>query len=162
MSTTPVTNNQPAASSASTSGLQSQLNLTPTDFLNMMVTQLQNQDPLNPTSSTDLLSQMSQIGQLQSSTTLQNSLTSFGLQTSISAASSMIGKTVSGISTNNAQVTGTVTSVQVQSGNVSLGLSTGDTMTLSNVSAITPGTTTTTSGSGGGSSTPPAGAPPVG
>ena len=48
--------------------------LSPTDFLNMMVTQLQNQDPLNPTSSSDLLAQMSQIGQLQASTTLQSSL----------------------------------------------------------------------------------------
>src|ERR1700689_2380296 len=88
--------------------------LTPTDFLNMMVTQLQNQDPLNPTSSSDLLAQMSQIGQLQSSTTLQTTLQSFGLQTSLSSASSMTGKTVQGLDANNNPQSGVVTSVQVQ------------------------------------------------
>ncbi|HWE03156.1 MAG TPA: flagellar hook capping FlgD N-terminal domain-containing protein [Tepidisphaeraceae bacterium] len=124
--TAPVATNAAAAS------------LTPTDFLNMMVTQLQNQDPLNPTSSSDLLAQMSQIGQLQSSTTLQSSLTSFGLQTSIGTASSMIGKTVQGLDVNSNPISGVVTSVQVQNGNVSLGLDSGGSMALSNVSSITP------------------------
>ena len=85
--TTPLSPILPAAST--TSGgttTNANLNLTPTDFLNMMVTQLQNQDPLNPTTSSDLLAQMSQIGQLQSSTTLQSTLQNFGLQTSISSA----------------------------------------------------------------------------
>ena len=90
-----------------------------------MVTQLQNQDPTNPTSSSDLLAQMSQIGQLQSSTTLQTTLQSFGLQTSLSSASSMIGKTVQGLDPNGVPLGGVVTSVQVQAGNVSLSLDSG-------------------------------------
>src|ERR1700735_4797824 len=112
------------ASTSTTAGTTTtpNLNLTPTDFLNMMVTQLQNQDPLNPTSSSDLLAQMSQIGQLQASTTLQSSLTSFGLQTSIGTASSMIGKSVQGLDVNSNPISGVVTSVQVQNGNVALGL----------------------------------------
>lgn len=114
----------------------------------MMVTQLQNQDPLNPTSSSDLLAQMSQIGQLQSTTSLQTSLTSFGLQTSISSASSMMGKSVAGLDANSNPISGVVTSVQVANGNVSLGLNSGGTMPLANVTTITPApaTTTTTTG----------------
>ena len=38
------------------------------DFIKMMVTQLQNQDPMEPAKNDELLAQMSQIGQLQSST----------------------------------------------------------------------------------------------
>jgi flagellar basal-body rod modification protein FlgD len=132
----PVSNQQASAPATVPNAAAS--SLTPTDFLNMMITQLQHQDPLNPTSSSDLLAQMSQIGQLQASTTLQTQLTGFGLQTSIGTASSMIGKTVQGLDTNNNPITGVVTSVQVQKGNVSLGLDKGGTMALTNVTAITP------------------------
>jgi flagellar basal-body rod modification protein FlgD len=123
------------------------LNLQPTDFLNMMITQLQNQDPLNPTSSSDLLNQMSQIGQLQSSNNLQSSLQSFGLQTSIASASSMMGKTVQGLDANSNPISGVVTSVQVASGNVSLSLDNGNSLPLASVTSISPGPTGTTTAS---------------
>jgi flagellar basal-body rod modification protein FlgD len=138
---TPVPNTSGSTTTAAASG---NLSLTPTDFLNMMVTQLQNQDPLNPTSSSDILSQMSQIGQLQSSTSLQSTLQNFGIQTSLSSASSMIGKTVSGTDANSQPLTGLVTSVQVAGGNVSLELDNGTTMPLANVTAISPGPSGTT------------------
>ena len=105
--TTPVVALSPASTTASTTTAGSLPTLTPTNFLNMMVTQLQNQDPLNPTSSSDLLAQMSQIGQLQSSTSLQTTLQNFGLQTSLSSASSMIGKNVQGLdATGNPSIRG--------------------------------------------------------
>ena len=49
----------------------------------MMITQLQNQDPLEPAKNQELLAQMSQIGQLQSSTQLQDSLKGLVLQNSL-------------------------------------------------------------------------------
>ena len=135
----------PAPVSAAATANNAAASLTPTDFINMMVTQLQNQDPLNPTSSSDLLAQMSEIGQLQASTTLQSTLTGFGLQTSIGTASSMIGKSVQGLDVNSNPISGVVTSVQVQNGNVNLGLDNGGSMALSNVTSITPAPATTTS-----------------
>jgi flagellar basal-body rod modification protein FlgD len=148
VSTTPIL---PAATAGSTttSGTSTNpsLKLQPTDFLNMMITQLQNQDPLNPTSSSELLSQMSQIGQLQSSNNLQSSLQSFGLQTSIASASSMMGKTVQGLDANSNPITGVVTSVQVASGNVSLSLDNGNSLPLASVTSISPGPTGTTTAS---------------
>ena len=56
------------------------------DFIKMMITQLQNQDPMEPAKNEELLAQMSQIGQLESSTQLQDSLKSLVLQNNIGAA----------------------------------------------------------------------------
>src|SRR5690242_13762925 len=71
-------------------------NLKAEDFIKMMITQLQNQDPLQPAKNEELLAQMSQIGQLQTSTQLQDSLKSMSLQNQIGSASSLIGKEVQG------------------------------------------------------------------
>lgn len=139
---TPVTNaavgGTTSGSSTASTTVNPKASLTASDFLNLMVTQLQNQDPTNPTSSSELLSQMSQIGQLQSATSLQTSLSSFGLQTSVSAASSMIGKEVHGLDSNGGPLSGIVTSVQIQSGNVSMGLDNGSTVALTNISSVAP------------------------
>jgi flagellar basal-body rod modification protein FlgD len=116
-------------------------NLQPSDFLNMMITELQNQDPTKPTSSSDLLSQMSQIGQLQSATTLQTSLQSMVLQNSISSAGNLIGKSVQGMDDQNNTINGLVTSVRVESNQVMLELDSGKSLQLGKVTSISPGPT---------------------
>jgi flagellar basal-body rod modification protein FlgD len=129
--------------------------LTPSDFVNMMVTQLENQDPLDPTNSQDILQQMSSIGQLQSSDQLQTTLTGLTFQNQIGAATSLIGKTVQGIDANNNNVTGTVSSVTINqvpaaqsptgvaTQTVSLNLNSGGVLPLANVTAIAPVTAAT-------------------
>ena len=108
------------------------------DFINMMVTQLQNQDPMDPAKSDQLLSQMSEIGQLQSQQSLQTSLTTLVQQNNIGSASNLIGKTVDGLdSTSGSKITGKVQSVLVQSGNVVLKLDSGVTLPMSQISSIT-------------------------
>ena len=102
----------------------------------MMVTQLQNQDPTEPTKNEALLAQMSQIGQLQSSQDLQTSLKSLLLQNNLGAAGNMIGKSVEGLDNLGAKSTGTVTSVRVQSGNVVLELDSGKQMELAKLTQI--------------------------
>src|SRR5881392_656251 len=84
------------------------------DFINMMVTQLQNQDPLEPAKNSELLAQMSQIGQLQSSNSLQDSLKGLVLQNSLSSAGNMIGKNVEGLDEDGTKLDGTVNSVRVE------------------------------------------------
>ena len=122
----------------------SKFSLKTEDFINMMITQLQNQDPTDPVKNQDLLAQMSQIGQLQSTTDLQSSLKSLVLQNSLGAAGNLIGKMVQGQDDNGAPLGGLVTSVRVQDSNVSLELDNGQTLKLANVTAITPATTTAT------------------
>src|SRR5258707_4240413 len=83
------------------------------DFIKMMVTQLQNQDPLEPAKNQELLAQMSQIGQLQSSSDLTDSLKGLTTQNQIGAASSLIGKKVEGLDDQNDPVDGVVSGVRV-------------------------------------------------
>src|SRR5580692_10352804 len=121
-------------------------NLQPSDFIQMMVTQLQDQDPLDPTSSQDLMSQMADIGQLESSSDMQTTMTSLTLQTQIGSAAALIGKSVTGIDGANNTVSGNVTAVQVAGGNVALTLDNGDSLSLTNVASIN-GTATASSSS---------------
>ena len=106
------------------------------DFIKMMITQLQNQDPLEPAKNDQLLAQMSQISQLQSSTALNESLKSMVLQNQIGSASSLIGKSVQGMAGDNTTVTGMVTSVKVESDAVKLELDNGQTLELGRVTSI--------------------------
>ena len=110
--------------------------LKPSDFIKLMVTQLQHQDPTQPTSNQDLLAQMSQIGQLESSTQLQTTMASVTMQTQVGSASALIGKNVTGIDSANNSVTGVVNSVSVAGGNVSLNLADGSSLALSGLSSI--------------------------
>ncbi len=138
-----------ANSSSSTTVANANATLTPNDFIQFMVTQLQNQDPLDPTDSNQMLEQMSEIGQLESSDTLQSDLTTMVQQNQIASASNMIGKYVQGTDANSNQASGSVTAVQVTTNGVNLTIDTGDTVPLNNVTAITnaPPTNSTQGGS---------------
>lgn len=129
-----------------TSNPKSQLKVE--DFINMMVTQLQNQDPMEPAKNEQLLSQMSQIGQLQSQQELTanqklltDSLKSMVQQNNIGAASNLIGKEVEGTGEKNAdgttsKVTGKVEGVSVLNGAVTLRLDSGEKIALENVTSV--------------------------
>jgi flagellar basal-body rod modification protein FlgD len=114
----------------------SNFDLKTEDFIKMMITQLQNQDPMDPAKSQDLLAQMSQIGQLQSATTLQESLKGIVTQNQIGAAASMIGKNVQGLDDNDDPVHGVVSSVRVEKDQVNLELDNGTTLPLTRVTSI--------------------------
>ncbi|CAN5649338.1 hypothetical protein BH09PLA1_BH09PLA1_22190 [soil metagenome] len=114
------------------------------DFIKMMITQLQNQDPLEPAKNQELLAQMSQIGQLQSQTTLTDSLKSLVLQNNLGAAGNLIGKQVQGQGARGEDVTGLVNSVRVENGSVFLELDSGKSLELTKVMNIASGPTTAT------------------
>ena len=113
-----------------------QFELKAQDFIKMMITQLQNQDPTAPAKNEELLAQMSQIGQLQASTTLTESIKGMVLQNQIGSAGNMIGKSVQGLNDANEQVKGIVNSVRVENDNVMLELDNGKTLALGRVTAI--------------------------
>src|SRR4029078_6738367 len=100
--------------------------------------QLQNQDPTEPAKNDQLLAQMSQIGQLQSSTQLQDSLKGMVLQNQIGSAAGLIGKTVQGLDADNNTIGGLVNSVRVQDDGASLELDNGRSLPLSRVTTISP------------------------
>src|SRR4051794_37129168 len=91
------TGSNSTSGSGGTSSLKKNFDLKAEDFIKMMITQLQNQDPMEPAKNDQLLAQMSQIGQLQSATSLQDSLKGLVTQNQIGAAAGLIGKTVQGL-----------------------------------------------------------------
>jgi len=115
---------------------------------------MQNQDPLQPTSSDQLLGQLSQIGQLESSDDLQTSLAGMVQQNQVAAASSMIGKEVQGTDSNNNPLSGIVSSVQVTTNGVNLGLDNGSTLSMASVTTITNSTASQSTGAAAASTVP--------
>lgn len=110
--------------------------LTSDAFMKLMINQLSHQDPLNPTDSNQLLTQISQISQLQSNTTLTSNLQTMTLQQSIGSAGNLIGKSIQGLDDGGNAVTGTVTSIKVQNKKVRLELDNGTDLPMENVTTI--------------------------
>lgn len=87
--------------------------LSQQDFLNLLVAQMTAQDPLNPTNSQDLLSQMVQFSTLNSNTTMQTDLSQLTNTQQFSIANTLLGKQVTVLSdpTNNTTIQGIVSGV---------------------------------------------------
>lgn len=66
--------------------------LTSTDFLNLMMKQLQYQDPLEPVSNTEFVAQQAQFSQLETTQDIKSALSDL---VGFSQSSSLIGKVVS-------------------------------------------------------------------
>ncbi len=64
------------------------------DFLKLMVTQLQNQDPLNPTTNEDFLAQLAQFSALEQMNNLNDSFSVLADSLKISNAASLLGTEV--------------------------------------------------------------------
>ena len=65
------------------------------DFLQLLITQITNQDPFEPMGNAELLQQLSSIRELELSTTLTSTLQKLAGQDRFTSASSLIGKFVS-------------------------------------------------------------------
>ena len=83
-------------------------------FLNLMITDLQNQDPLNPTDNAALLQQVGELRSISSSDQLVTTLKSFSNTQELTTASSLIGKNVKGLGTDATEIDGEVTSVSIK------------------------------------------------
>lgn len=110
-STTQSTTSSSAANSLQGNGLN---DVDVNQFLNLMISELQNQDPLNPTDNAALLQQVGELRSISSNDRLVSTLTSFSTTQELSTASSLIGKKVKGLDTSSKEVDGAVTSVSVK------------------------------------------------
>jgi len=129
-----------SGSSGTTNNVKS---LSGSDFLNLMIQQLSQQDPMNPTDSNQLLNQMAQISTLQSNSDMQASLASLTLQQSIGAGGNLIGKRVDGLDVNGNEIHGIVQKVQVSGKQIYLGLDSGLNLPMANILTISPTSTST-------------------
>jgi flagellar basal-body rod modification protein FlgD len=112
--------------------------MTPENFLKLLITQLQSQDPTKPVENQDLINQLSSIRQLQSNMDLSRTLASMGKQQQIVSAGALIGKHVDGLNGQAERVGGIVTSITVDNDNVVLELDTGQRVALKDVTRVSP------------------------
>ncbi len=107
-------NTQSSTSQTATTVVNPSSNLNQTDFLNLLVSQLENQDPLDPESSSDFASQMAQFSSL---TQMQDLNTGFNQLYGVN----LLGLTVQGTDpTTSTNISGEVTGTSIQDGTVYL------------------------------------------
>jgi len=125
-----------AADPAQTAAASGQT-LTQANFLQLLVTQMSSQDPLNPQSDTDFAAQLAQFSALQQSQAMSQGM-------SVLQANSLLGEMVTvAPADGSAPITGQVSAVQIQSGAPAV-LVNGQTYSLSQVAAIAPPVSTPT------------------
>ncbi len=109
-------NNQP-------SGAGSALNdVDLDDFLNLMIAELQNQDPLNPLENDELIAQISQIREVGATENLTQTLNAVLLGQNISSATNLIGADVVALNDVGQRVSGNVRVVTIVDGQPQLDL----------------------------------------
>jgi flagellar basal-body rod modification protein FlgD len=102
-------------------GTSSGYGLSTDDFMKLFLAQMQNQDPTKPMDDTQMLSQLSQMTQVQTLQDVQKALA--GSQ--LAQSSALIGRHVTGLDVNGAPVDGVVVSV-TQSNDAGLVLKVGE------------------------------------
>ncbi|MBN1846417.1 MAG: hypothetical protein JW810_12080 [Sedimentisphaerales bacterium] len=124
--------------------------LTTEDFLEIMITELTNQDPFEPMKNQDLINQMAGIQQIQSSQNMTESFRSitdrfdtfmgqlevFLGKDQLSAASKMIGQTITGTTTQGRFAVGKVMAVTMDGDDILLEIDTGESIALENMSRL--------------------------
>lgn len=105
-------------------------------FLKLVLTQLSNQDPLQPNDSNALLEQLSNIRNIQSSVDMQDKLKSLVGQNELSSAATLIGRTVVGLNSSNQRVEGKVASISKTTDGAVLRLSTGESLSMSRLEQV--------------------------
>lgn len=126
---------QSSTSSAKASGMNGLLN--PNEFLSLLVDNLKYQDPLDPTSSADLLTQLASLSQVQTQQQIAET-------DQTSAAANLIGDTITGSAASGSPITGVVTGFSLTTSGPTLDV--GDSsVSLGNISSVTqPSSTPTT------------------
>jgi hypothetical protein len=145
------------AGSGTASATGSRFNeLSSDEFIKIIFTELQNQDPFKPNDSAALLEQLQSIRSIESDMELSKKLEGIVFQNQLSSAGNLIGKRVAGLTADNERVGGTVKSVARNGEEIALVLDNGWILPLDNVEYIDQQPVTTPgngsgSGSGGGS-----------
>jgi flagellar basal-body rod modification protein FlgD len=107
------------------------------DFLKLLVGQLKNQDPMNPTSDTDFIGQMAQFSQLEQTTNMATANGELIAQQTGARAVSLLGRHVTYPDTAGASTTGVVEKVEWSAGKPKL--------TVAGVAGIDPNSVTAVS-----------------
>ena len=89
-------------------------------FLQLMLSQLKNQNPLDPMNDKDFMAQMTQMNSLQEQQKMNKTLTQLANSSSMSQAANLIGRNIEANMPDGTTTSGLVTSVTLQDGAVTL------------------------------------------
>ena len=128
---------QSESGAAAATGENKFAQLSSTEFVNILVKELTNQNPFKPQDSSKILKQLSSLRTIESQTQLQDQLESLVSQNEVAQASGMIGKMVQGLAEDGDRISGLVTSVRVRNDQAILELDTGKRLPMSRVERIT-------------------------
>jgi flagellar basal-body rod modification protein FlgD len=132
--TNAIANSSSTGSTTTASGFS---NLTTGDFMKMLIAELQNQDPTQPMSNKDLLTQLSTMSQLQSTQDLDKALQTNTNNQQLSIASSFIGRAVQGKDSNNNPVSGIAQEAVLQNGTAEVAVG-NSLLPVANITAVAP------------------------
>jgi flagellar basal-body rod modification protein FlgD len=111
--------------SNATPGADNTLNYN--NFLQLLVAQLKNQDPTNPSDPTTFVSQLASFSSVEQQVNTNSKLDALLTQTELAQAGSIIGRTVTSL---DGSVSGQVASLQITSSGLTATLTDGQTLTL--------------------------------
>jgi flagellar basal-body rod modification protein FlgD len=138
MSTSAISSSSSSSSANSSSSTNDALNnVKVEDFLKLLLTELQNQDPMEPTDSNQILQQVSQIKAIQSNQKLSDTLSSMQLQQNFVTAGSLLQKTITGLTDDGESVSGKVDKITFADNAVKVCVGE-KTISLGNISEIDP------------------------
>ena len=84
------------------------------DFMKLLISELQNQDPLDPMDNSEMVQQIGQIREIGATDQLTKTLSSLSSSQELVTASSLIGKTVEGLAEDSSAVDGIVDRITVE------------------------------------------------
>jgi flagellar basal-body rod modification protein FlgD len=83
-------------------------------FLKLLISELQNQDPLSPMENSEMVQQISQIREIGATDQLTRTLTNLSQSQELVTASSLIGQSVQGLADDASNISGTVDRITVE------------------------------------------------
>lgn len=136
MSTQPITDTTATSSSSQTTPTNPNGTLGDDEFLQLMVTQLKDQDPLNPTDPSSYLSELAQFTSLEQETNTATSTSQLASSNQTTEALSLLGQAVTYLASDGTTETGTVSSVDLSGSSPTLTIGGATGITTSQVQSV--------------------------
>ena len=134
----PLTSSSATGSSSSSSSSSSTGNslLDPQAFLQLLVAQLQYQDPTNPVDTSSFMNQTAMLSQVQTMNSMSSTLSALSDAQQAQSATALIGKQVTYVDDKGMRATGVATAAQLMSTGATLSVD-GKTVSLSSIVEVT-------------------------
>ena len=106
------------------------------DFLRIIFTELTNQDPLAPSDTSALLEQLNSIRSIESDLQLTNQLKALVTENQLASASSVLGKTIVGLTETLDSTTGVAVSARREGDKISVELDNGNVVPFESITHV--------------------------